>query len=219
MKKKLLAMLIVATICISCERKYKRMTSFVEKTHIDSCQYDKEGSIVYFSGDTVAIYYSDTQICMGSDTLSNKNDAEVYQKIAGILKEKWPVPEIYSSVCIRRFNQFLEKEEVDSCFLRKVGKTSYYTFFLSEEKIVSIIVNGFFLSLKPNDDIYMYTDKKGKCMDECTDAQFEWPKPAKQKILDILIAKSKQKHPVSVEKQCRPIRSLFTKEELLTRLK
>jgi len=222
MKKKLpwvMILILLVSVFLSCERRSKQLLSFVERVHIDGCQYDKEGNVLYFCHDTVAICYSSMgDVIIGTDTLSSKKDNEMIQKIAVLLKEKWPVPEIYSAVCIRRFNQMLEKEHIDSSFMRKIQNTEYYTFFLSDEIVVSIIINGF-LPLKPNEDIYIYTDKKGKSISEFSDVQFEWPIKEKEKILDTLIAKSKQKHPVFVEKQCRPIRSLFTREELLSRLK
>lgn len=231
MKKKLsivvmMSIIILFSSCESPRGKMLRLLSTIENLKIDSCQYDKSGNILYFSGTNQSVIRQiNGDIIIENDTLRKSHDEELMKKVTGVLNVKWSSPELYSSVCIRRFKNLIENLHVDSCSITEIQRTTYYDFFL-EEYSISIIINGF-LPLRPSEDMYISTEKKGVCIGEFSDIDFEWPILRKKEILTTLLIKSKEKtfYPDKKERKktfyplCYEKNHIFSKEELLSRLK
>lgn len=235
MKKKLSIVVMISIIILfsSCEtprekrlKRSAKMLKIVENLRVDSCQYDKSGNILCFSSTNLPVKRTiDGNVIVENDTFRKNHDEELIKKVTDVLKRKWSSPETYSSVCVRKFKNLIENLRVDSCSITEIQRTIYYEFFL-EEYSISIIINGF-LPLRPSEDMYISTEKKGIFMSEFSDIDFEWPIIQKKELLTTLLIKSKEKTFYPDKKDSKttffPLRyeknHKFSKEEILSKLK
>jgi hypothetical protein len=149
MKNKIFMMImaVMAILLFACNseksKQYESLLRFIKSAHIDSCQYGFNTNIHYYSGDTVIEVKNISLLTLivttsGGDTIRSFDafdDRRAIKKMSEILATRWPKPESYSSVCLRKIKNIIANEALDSSSLRKNEKGTRYIFYLQKHKI------------------------------------------------------------------------------------
>ena len=195
MKKLVFFAAIAAVVLSSCSsRSNRKMNDYIDKVKylsIDSCQYDVDSNVLYFSKGEIAVKQHDSYIVVGGDTVNN---GSTIQSIKDVLTKKWPVPESYASVSLRHFKKMIETTPLDSTVVEKFdGRESYY-FYLGSYK-VWIRVKGF-VAFESKGDIWINTvDIFGEDVDAfCSNGSTNWSQDQQGEILQLLLAKKDNKN-------------------------
>jgi hypothetical protein len=184
-----IAVLLLSACTSRSGRKKDRETTIVEKVKvltIDSCQYDRAGDVLYFSGGEIAVKQHDSYIVVGGDTVNN---GSTIKTIKDVLAKKWPVPESYASGSLRQFKSVIEKTPLDSIFVEKFDGSENYYFYLRSYK-VWIRVEGF-VRFESRGEIRISTvDVFGEDVDVFGSNGFtKWSQDQQGEILQLLLAK------------------------------
>ncbi|MCX6823536.1 MAG: hypothetical protein NT085_00205 [candidate division SR1 bacterium] len=212
MKNKISIMIIaiMASILFACNSestKGDKFFHFISFARIDSCQYDMNNDyIIYYFGDT-AIRLSRSINTISVITKTDTTELDGMLAYTKTLASRWPKPESYASVCLRKFNKLIRNEIISSCSTNHMESTTYYDFYL-ETYAVSVIVEDAIAFKNPEDISICAKDINGTI--SCAFSYNKgWSMKDKKSILTTLLSRCEKQKP-SVSKKI-PV-SVWTKE-------